>query len=659
MSKLIGEILLKHRFITDLELSHALSLQQRSGGRMGDILIGQDNVSYYALYQAIAEQYGVPFVDLLRKPPEASLLHQAEAETYLRLQAIPWRKENGKVIVAVCDPSLQVLLWIKQRFGSNTSVAITSPFDIQRTVQKLFGTGMERLSRLSLWQQAPQCSAYVMTAPRQRAAIFGMLMLMAAMIVFSPSASLLGVVVACQVVFAVSMLFKYWVFASAAPPMSAPHWTKRLASLDERRLPVYTVLVPMVKEAATLPKLLEALGRLDYPRSKLDIKFVLESDDTETLEALQDLKPGYRYEIIRVPPSHLRTKPRACNYALRFARGEYITVFDADDRPDRLQLKKVVYTFRNSPEDVVCLQARLNYYNTGDSWLTLLFSLEYTMLFHFMLYGLQRLGIPIPLGGTSNHISIERLRALGEWDPYNVTEDADLGTRLAARGFRTAMFDSYTMEEAPNRLVPWIRQRSRWIKGYMQTWLVHMRHPRQLYRALGLRSFLGFQCFVGLSSLTFLIAPLLWTLALAWFVLPEAYQGALTMPVWVERLILANFTLNFLVHWYLALNTARRYRTHRRSITVAAWFYPLYLLLHSVASYKALWQLLIKPHFWEKTQHGLAKEDSLGVEDELLENREIQVDIAPLFKVKGPLSEGISEGSDYESVELIKIRQEA
>ena len=466
-------------------------------------------------------------------------------------------------------------------------------------------------------------------------------------------------IAACQIVFSITMLFKYWVFTSAAPPLSAPHWKKRLASLDERRLPVYTVLVPMVKEAATLPKLLQALQRLDYPASRLDIKLVLEADDVETLEALKALKPSHRFEIIRVPPANLRTKPRACNYALRFARGEYITVFDADDRPDRLQLKKAVYTFRNLPPDVVCLQARLNYYNVGDNWLTRLFSLEYTMLFYFMLYGLQRLGIPIPLGGTSNHISIARLKALGEWDPYNVTEDADLGTRLAARGLRTAMFDSYTMEEAPNRLLPWIRQRSRWIKGYMQTWLVHMRHPLELYRTLGWKSFIGFQCFVGLSSFTFLIAPVLWTLALAWFIMPQAYRHYMVMPAWLAGLTLANFALNALIHWYLALGAARLYRKHRASMFAAALLYPFYLLLHSLASYKALWQLMVKPHFWEKTQHGLAKEEDPGMEDELLQNREIPVDKPSPSGVKERLSEGIIEGFAYESSKLSKVRQEA
>ena len=372
---------------------------------------------------------------------------------------------------------------------------------------------METSSRLSLWQTLPQSSARITLLPRHELAAYGLLCVAIAFAISKPAATALAVIIFCHIAYGATMLFKCLIFASGTRATRQMNWTKRLASLDERRLPVYTILVPMFRESASLPGLLEAMQNFDYPASKLDIKLLLEADDRETLNAAYALKPRYQFDIIRVPPGQPRTKPKACNYALRFAHGEFVTIFDADDRPEASQLKKAVHAFRSLPAEVVCVQARLNYYNANDNLLTRFFSLEYTILFHFMLYGLERLGIPIPLGGTSNHIALARIRELGEWDPYNVTEDADLGTRLSARGFRTAMLDSYTMEEAPNTVMPWIRQRSRWIKGYMQTWLVHMRHPVQLYRALGPKGFIGFQFFVGLSSFAFLTVPLLWGLS--------------------------------------------------------------------------------------------------------------------------------------------------
>ncbi|MDE3061307.1 MAG: glycosyltransferase, partial [Pseudomonadota bacterium] len=346
------------------------------------------------------------------------------------------------------------------------------------------------------------------------------------------------------------------------------------------------------------------------PASKLDIKLALEADDTETIHAALALKPRYNFEIIRVPPSPLRTKPKACNYALRFARGEYVTVFDADDRPEPTQLKKAVLAFRTLPPDVACLQARLNYYNSDANWLTRFFSLEYTVLFHFLLYGLDKLGIPIPLGGTSNHMALKKLKELGEWDPFNVTEDADLGTRLAASGFKTAMLDSYTLEEAPEGVGMWLRQRSRWIKGYMQTWLVHMRRPRVLLIRLGWRGFLGFQCFVGLPGFAFLTAPVVWALPLLW--LFGLVKAGPAFPAWLIGLMVANLLLNLFTQWYTTLFCALLYRKERVRMVVAGALYPLYLFLHSLASYKALWQLAVKPHFWEKTAHaGLKSASSL------------------------------------------------
>lgn len=616
MANFLGEILFERGLITETQLAHALTLQQRSGSRLGDILIGQGVLDYYTLYNAIADYYGLPFVDLLKDPPDAQLLHQADADHYLRLQAIPWRG-GDKIRIAICDPSPATAEWLHARFGKNVTLLITSPLDIRRTVESAFGDAMENASRLSLWEQRPHSSARVMAFPRQQYVLYGLLFSLLALALVKPDLTLFLVFAICHFAFAATMIFKCWVFSNGTGATFDRHWKKRLATLDERRLPVYTILLPMVRETAVLPKLLHAIQRLDYPASKLDIKIVLEHDDHETLRAVHKLKPPYQFEIIRVPPGDVRTKPRACNYALRFARGEFITVFDADDRPERRQLKKVVYAFRHSPENVICVQARLNYYNAGDNLLTCFFSLEYSILFNVMLYGLEKLGIPIPLGGTSNHIALNKLKELGEWDPYNVTEDADLGTRLAARGFGTAMIDSYTMEEATNTPCAWIRQRSRWIKGYMQTWLVHMRHPRELYRALGWKSFLGFQFFIGLSCFTFLMAPVVWAVSLLW-----AFSLALpsfALPAWLVGLTLANLFLNLSTHWCFALYCTRIYRQKmRRRIEIAAALYPFYMVLHSVASYKALWQLIVRPHFWEKTTHGLGRTDTAAAEDILV-----------------------------------------
>lgn len=349
-----------------------------------------------------------------------------------------------------------------------------------------------------------------------------------------------------------------------------------------------------------MPSLLQNLRDLDYPQDKLDIKLVLEADDEKTLNAAKALKPEGRFDIITVPTSYPRTKPKACNYALKFCSGEFVTIYDAEDKPDPMQLKKVIAAFRVGGDKLVCIQCRLNYYNRTQNLLTALFSIEYAAWFNYMLASLDHYKLPIPLGGTSNHIYRQRLIELGEWDPYNVTEDADLGVRLSVQQFRTATLDSLTLEEAPATLWAWIKQRSRWIKGHMQTWLVHMRHPIALYKNLGAKGFWGFQFFIGGPCLVFISTPFI--------ILSSVYLLQETMAHYT---VLTNIALalsatvlvcSVLIHSFMAFIVL--FHQQWTESVPAAIVFPFYWILHSLASFRGLWQLFTNPHYWDKTTHG-------------------------------------------------------
>ncbi|MFO0388798.1 MAG: glycosyltransferase [Alphaproteobacteria bacterium] len=602
----LGQILLKRKLISEAQLAHALIVQKNHGSRLGDILVSEGVLNYYDLYHTVAEHYHMPYVNLLETPPDATLLQPKHTAQYLKMGILPWQMQNDYLIIALSEVNEENVLWCKKYYGENIRFNCTSPFDIRRSVEYFFSKSMEAQSRLTLWNRAPDASAKQTLFPAQKMNLQFICLIALLGIITFPIHTALVFMAFCHVAYAATMLFKAVLFNHGAATPTEWEWEKRLKTLDEKSLPVYTVLIPMYKEKESIAGMLGAIYALDYPASKLDIKLVLESDDRETLEAAHALKPRYNFDIIRVPPAEPRTKPRACNYALQFARGEYVTVYDADDRPDKLQLKKAVIAFRSLPPDVVCLQARLNYYNASDNLLTRFFSLEYSILFQFMLYGLQRASIPIPLGGTSNHISLKNLKALGEWDAYNVTEDADLGARIAAHGLKTHMLDSYTLEEAPNTVIPWIKQRSRWIKGYMQTWLVHMRDPARFYSNVGFKGFVGFQFFVGLSCFTFLSAPIVWMLTLLWIGQVNDLHD-IPLPTWLLWFTGINMAVYILTQWYQAIYCASLYRVHVGRIFAAALIYPLYLVLHSIASYRALWQLFVKPHFWDKTTHGLAR----------------------------------------------------
>ena len=380
---------------------------------------------------------------------------------------------------------------------------------------------------------------------------------------------------------------------------------RRLAQLNDNDLPVYSILVPLYHEPEVVPELIAAMRALDYPTDKLDIQILIEPGDKPTLDALAKVHLPEYFRLTQSPDAPPRTKPRACNEGLARARGELLVIYDAEDRPEPDQLKKAVVAYRRAPESVVCLQARLGHYNSRQSLFARWSAMEYLSWYQFILPGLQRMRAPIPLGGTSNHFRVDALRALGGWDPFNVTEDCDLGMRIARRGWKVWMLDSTTWEEAVTRPGAWIRQRSRWIKGYWQTWMVHTRH--RPIRELGIWGALHFALTTGGSIFTFVINPIMWCVALAWFLIgwPLVQIGnPLSQVMLLATLFLMGGNLVF-----LALNMMGCLACRRPDLVFAALLSPIEWVLLSVSGWLALAQSIARPFHWEKTHHGRASED--------------------------------------------------
>ena len=367
-----------------------------------------------------------------------------------------------------------------------------------------------------------------------------------------------------------------------------------------QKLPKVSVLVPLFRETEIAHALVTRLSRLSYPKCLLDVILVLEENDTMTQQTLAeiDLPPWMRAVI--VPDGQPRTKPRAMNYALDFCQGDIIGIFDAEDSPDPDQITQVARRFQAAPPEVVCLQGILDYYNPRQNWLARCFSIEYAAWFRVMLPGLTRLGFAIPLGGTTLYFKRSALEELGGWDAHNVTEDADLGFRLARHGYRTEIIGTVTGEEANCRVWPWVKQRSRWLKGYMTTYLVHMRQPRELYRQLGALKFWGFQAHFISALSQFFLAPFLWSFWLILFGLPHPIDplvGRGTL-ITLGRLFLAVELMNIAIYM---VAVSGRYHRH-----LLAWVPTMhfYTPLGTIAAYKALYELIFAPFFWDKTSHG-------------------------------------------------------
>ena len=423
-------------------------------------------------------------------------------------------------------------------------------------------------------------------------------------------------------------------------------------SVAESELPAYAVLVPLFREAQTVPGLVDALARIDYPQHLLEISLIVEEIDRDTRAALAAGELTAAMRVVVVPDGMPRTKPRALNFALATATGEIVVVFDAEDAPEPDQLRRAAAVFRSSSRaqnpgpdasrqsaplrlaqcgpnqdlrPLACVQARLNIYNRHDSWLSRQFTLEYTALFDAILPALQHHDLPLPLGGTSNHFDRVLLEKCGGWDPFNVTEDADLGIRFARSGARVEVLGSTTWEEAPSTLSTWIGQRTRWLKGWMQTYVVHMREPTRLWRELGAWRFAGFQLLMGGMIASALVHPWFYLAITADLIashLPDTAPpldvntaqarveplNVNTAQARVEQQNTFLFWVGFinLLAGYLSAMVLGALAVKRRGWESLGWqamLMPVYWLMISLAAHRALLQLITAPHLWEKTEH--------------------------------------------------------
>lgn len=572
-------------------------------------------------------------LDLAVEPPDADLITGAELTSQEWSRWLPWRRIDQVLWVATCVPvSPELAGELADRFdGATIGFRRVTPSGLQACVQReLRERHLFEISE-GFAVRRPDHSAKLGLVRWQRLmpAVIGLLVLAGLLIDWR--LTLFCLLTLANVAFVGNASFR--IVAAAFRPVTADR-SRRIARAEHAQLtrggagarrelerdsdlPVYTVLIPVFDEANVIAQIIENLTHLRYPRNKLDVLVLLEESDTATIAAAWDADPPPHVRMLVVPDGQPRTKPRACNYGLQFARGEYVVIFDAEDRPDPDQLLRALAAFRydartnRGREPLACVQAALNYYNADYNVLTRMFAIEYAHWFDSMLPGLDAAGFPIPLGGTSNHFKVDALLAAGGWDPYNVTEDADLGLRLAASGYRVDVVDSTTWEEATARTWPWITQRTRWIKGYMITAAVNLRRPVQWIRRCGAR---GLATLLGLvlgTPVTFLLYPLMLGFTLgAWVAGPVV---PVILPAWL--LIFGTVNLVAINLLMILTSAAAAWRRYNWRIALFAVFLPFYWLLHSFAAWRAAWQVIRDPHRWEKTPHGLTEEYDDGIID--------------------------------------------
>ena len=590
--------------ITGTDLARAAVLAARQEARLRDILLAHAMVREDQLLAALARQWSARIIDPLREPPDLRLVDRLGAAEALKLRLLPWRRVGGVTIILTPWPEdLQ-----RER---DRLTALFGPIVLALGGEEAILAAILAARRLRLRDRAERSVPAAESCRDWRGGALGAmgfaaLGLAAVSLLFAPV-----LLFALPAALAVLTLIALTALKSTAILARLPSLLAELrrdhAAPDQgtvvsiARRPVVSILVPMFREPGIAPRLVARLSRLDYPRELLDILLIVEECDDETRIALEEARLPPWMRIVTVPDGPVRTKPRAMNFALDFARGTIIGVYDAEDAPAPGQIQQVVRRFQDRGPEVVCLQGVLDFYNARTNWLSRCFTIEYTSWFRVILPGLQRLGLPLPLGGTTLFFRRAALEELGRWDAHNVTEDADLGLRLARHGYRTEMVATVTEEEANCRLLPWIKQRSRWQKGYAITWAVAMRDAGAFRRRIGWRAFLGTHLmFVSMLAQP-VLAPVLWSFWALGLGLGHPVTGT-----WAAGFVIPLIALFLLAEVVNLVAGALAVATPRRRFLLP-WLPGMhaYYPLAAFAAYKALYELAVRPFYWDKTAHGL------------------------------------------------------
>ncbi|MGI9368371.1 MAG: glycosyltransferase [Ruegeria sp.] len=557
--KPLGIGLVSRGAITQSQLQQALKLQTTQNTQLGEIIVGQGWTDRGAVLDALSEQSGVPIADLQNIVPSPKLCEIKPVEFWLKHNVIPWMRMGPIILVATARPDHFDIVAEQLREDDLRFIPVLAESaQIDRAISACFSPALARFAETRVADNQ-SCRNW---QPRPPAALIAFRAALLLVFLAAPAtalALLFFLTVLTLIMFMALRVAGLLTFASNLFTVG----DKCLNNYEaDTRLPCVSVLVPLYKEREVASALIERLQRLTYPKALLDVILVLEEKDEVTRNTLADVTLPNWMRVVEVPDLNgLTTKPRAMNYALDFCRGEILGVWDAEDAPLPDQIEKVVDKFANAPDDVVCLQGALDFYNPRTNWRSRCFTIEYCSWFRVILPGIARMGLVVPLGGTTFFFKRNRLIELGGWDAHNVTEDADLGVRLCRAGYRTEILNTATYEEANFRAWPWVKQRSRWLKGFMVTYLVHMRAPLRLLKDLGPVKFFGVQAFFLGTLGQFLLAPVLWVFWLTFLGISQPFQHVFSSAALIgfSALFLAAELSNVLIGMVAVSSRERRF----------------------------------------------------------------------------------------------------
>jgi len=604
----LGRHLIEDGRLAPWQLFYAITALSKWDTCLADVLISKGWMTEEALLPYLAHHYHAPLENLEQAPPDFRLLSLLDPNFCVKYAIVPWITEDDQIVYATSRPQhFEKIEYLLPGGKNGKRIVLVKECDLLDVITRVFKSSLVEHCEARV---APDESCR-QWAGASKSGSQSMILCLLALVIFIWNFPLTGLVAIGVLILTTQILATCMKIAAfvhchkAAPPAHNEASSHILGGEPLPKQPKISVLVPLFNETEIAQALLRRLSALTYPKALLDVILVLEEKDKQTKEILAHSNLPQWMRVVEVPEgSGLTTKPRAMNYALDFCKGDIIGIWDAEDAPAPDQLEQVADHFAHATPDVACLQGILDYYNPKTNWLSRCFTLEYSMWFRTIIRGMSRLGAAVPLGGTTLFLKRDAIEAIGGWDAHNVTEDADLGIRLYRYGYRTDLISTVTQEEANCRLRPWIKQRSRWLKGYMVTYLVHMRRPKKLFIELGLRRFLGFNA-IFLSTLSqFLLAPLIWSFWLLTFGAQMQWIAPVPSPIIYAVSIL--FFCIMLLDMTLAALSLRG--QNRRWLMGWALTLPFYFTLATLGAYKALYELFVSPFYWDKTAHGQTQE---------------------------------------------------
>ncbi|MEH6361056.1 MAG: glycosyltransferase family 2 protein [Amylibacter sp.] len=591
----IGRVLLSKNWVTEGDLLKAWSIQRVEAAPIGEILIGMGTITIDQLYQALAVQHGLELVNFETRPPSMNWATFSDAQTSLQQGFVIWRNTDHNLTIAITDPNnMATIRKSYQHLNKSVSFMLVKPTDLQRFITLNQGRTLQEAA-LNYCPKTMSCQSW---SRWKRSNVLGLAAFISVIgaSIFAPLIALSTTLVCVLIALMFLMGFRLLCLFALRKPFDAPD-----EPLKTIKRPKVSIMVPLFKESAIIDRLLGRLQALAYPRELLEICFIHEEKDYETKAALDRLNLPYNMKTIEIPCGQLQTKPRAMNYALDFCSGSIIGIYDAEDAPEVNQIEQIVQKFATSDKKVACIQCVLDFYNTDTNWMSRCFTVEYAILFRLILPALDKLKLPIPLGGTSVFFRRDILEKLGRWDAYNVTEDADLGFRLYRMGYRCSWINAVTYEEANYRIIPWVKQRSRWLKGFFLTAHVHLRNPVKLQNEIGTRAVMAMFCLMVVPWIISPLVPIILPMWILSFGLDLPFYSDL--PNWFTNTLITAFISTELMSLYLGYKVSKtKQHKHLRAWLLTTIFYwPIACF----ASYKALFEIFTRPAYWDKSEHGL------------------------------------------------------